>query len=66
MVNRDLKLLRNIEKYSEEQIPNYLDDLDIKDDKREKFEYPLDIQVIEILNELKIREDDDDFRIFII
>lgn len=64
MVNRDLKLLRNIEKYSEEQIPNYLDDLDIKDDKREKFEYPLDTQVIEILNELKIREDDDDFRIF--
>ncbi|NMM62081.1 hypothetical protein HBE96_05130 [Clostridium sp. P21] len=59
MANGDLKLLNKIKKYGKEQIPKYLEELDVQD-----IEHPLDEEILKILDQFEIRSDDNDYRIF--
>ena len=62
MANRDLQLLESIKEYIKEEVPLFLEEVNIKEDRL--LPHPLDKDIVEKLNDFDIREEDDDYRIF--
>ena len=62
MANRDLQLLESIKEYIKEEVPLFLEEVNIKEDRL--LPHPLDKDIVEKLNYFYIREEDDDYRIF--
>lgn len=76
MINKDLEMIRNCtsaetlflfsSEVSEVSVDNEdaLGELIKKGDYKEKLEYPLDIQMIKKMQEIALRDDDDDYEMF--
>lgn len=62
MVNTDKKLLDSVREYIQELVPTYISEVN---NQGCIIEFPLDQDVKNRLDKLELREDDDDFRIFI-
>lgn len=62
MANRDLQLIESVKEYIKEMVPQFLEEVNIPQDR--KLQHPLDDDIVKKLKVFEIREEDDDYRIF--